>query len=160
MEIVEIEDATQDDLDAIYEVDRRAFKFPMSKASIERDLRDERLSKYFVARALGVVVGYIGLWCIYPEAHIISVAVDPDFQGRGIGKRLMETSLKWLKDAGFKHVFLEVRVDNTIAINLYKQFGFENVTVRKNYYQDGSDAFVMVCDLGKASNNDGEQKNE
>jgi len=71
VEIIEFEitEATEEDLDAIYDVDKKAFSYPMSRSSIERDLRDRRLSKYFVARLLpfNEVVGYIGLWCIFPE---------------------------------------------------------------------------------------------
>jgi len=106
---------------------------------------------YFVARLLpfNEVVGYIGLWCSFPEAHIVSIAVDPDYQGKGIGNKLLQQALAWLVNSGFKHVFLEVRVDNEVAINLYDKHGFEKVSVRKNYYQDGSDAFVMVKDLTK-----------
>jgi ribosomal-protein-alanine N-acetyltransferase len=156
MEIVQIEEADRNDIDGIYQVDKRAFEYPMSRASIERDLRDERLSKYFVARALGVIVGYVGIWCVYPEAHIVSIAVDPDFQGKGIGTRLMETGLQWLMDNGFKDVFLEVRVDNDVAIRLYTKFGFKKVTIRKNYYQDGSDAYVMLRDLTKPIANEGD----
>lgn len=145
----EVTEATEEDLDAIYDVDRRAFEYPMSRSSIERDLRDRRLSKYFVARIspYDQVVGYIGLWCIFPEAHIVSIAVDPDYQGKGIGNKLLEQAISWLIGSGFKHVFLEVRVDNEVAINLYNKHGFEKVSVRKNYYQDGSDAYVMVKDL-------------
>jgi len=91
-------------------------------------------------------VGYIGLWCIFPEAHIVSIAVDPDYQGKGIGNKLLQQALAWLVNSGFKHVFF---VDNEVAINLYDKHGFEKVSVRKNYYQDGSDAFVMVKDLTK-----------
>jgi len=49
VEIIEFEitEATEEDLDAIYDVDKKAFSYPMSRSSIERDLRDRRLSKYF-----------------------------------------------------------------------------------------------------------------
>ncbi|NPV88556.1 ribosomal protein S18-alanine N-acetyltransferase [Coprothermobacteraceae bacterium] len=146
---VSIREANLEDLDGIYQVDLLSFPQPMSKASIDRDLRDTRLARYYVACLEETVIGYIGLWCIFPEAHIISIAVAPQYRRMGVGRSLMKRALTDLTKGRYEHVFLEVRVDNEPAQRMYEKFGFTKVSIRRGYYQDGTDAIVMVKDLLK-----------
>lgn len=77
--------------------------------------------------------------------HIVSVAVLPDYRRRGIGTMMMFKSLERLKESySVSEVYLEVRVSNLPAINLYEKLGFKKVRVIKHYYLDGEDAFVMA----------------
>ncbi|MEM0382633.1 MAG: ribosomal protein S18-alanine N-acetyltransferase [Nitrososphaerota archaeon] len=80
--------------------------------------------------------------------HIVSIAVLPEYRGRGIGKALMQEALNALKNVyGCDEAYLEVRVTNTTAINLYYSLGFKVAKVAKNYYIDGEDAYVMALKL-------------
>jgi len=77
--------------------------------------------------------------------HIVSLAVLPEYRGRGIGRALMKEALRKLRAVyGCDEVYLEVRVTNTQAINLYHSLGFKVVKVAKGYYVDGEDAYVMA----------------
>jgi len=78
------------------------------------------------------------------KGHIISVAVMPDFRRMGMGRSLVERVLSALSTLGVNECFLEVRIPNSSAIELYKKLGFEIAKTIQRYYYDGSDAYVMV----------------
>ena len=103
---------------------------------------------YVAARADGTLVGYAGaarLGARPPyEYEVHTIGVDPDYQGAGIGRRLLDELLAFAADGP---VFLEVRTDNEPAIGLYASLGFEKVAVRKRYYRvSGADAYTMRRD--------------
>ena len=106
----------------------------------------------------GAIVGYImarvetGLGYIHrfitQKGHVISIAVDPAYRRRGIGRALMLESMKAMKERyGGKEVFLEVRVSNEPAIRLYEKLGFKKVKRVISYYSDGEDAYIMARPL-------------
>lgn len=110
---------------------------------------------FIVAESEGRVAGYImcrlehGLSDVkklrlVKKGHIISVAVMPDFRRMGMGRSLVERVLSALSTLGVNECFLEVRIPNNSAIELYKKLGFEIAKTIQRYYYDGSDAFVMV----------------
>jgi len=78
------------------------------------------------------------------EAEIQTIAVAPSARRHGLGRTLMETLLAEARVRGARQVFLEVRADNPHARALYDSLGFDQIGVRKKYYQpDGVDAEVM-----------------
>lgn len=117
----------------------------------ERAFRAELAAKhirYVAARDGDKLVGYAGIARLGRkepyEYEIHTVGVDPAYQGRGVGKRML-TEL--LDHASGGSVFLEVRTDNEPAIKLYESFGFVNVGLRKRYYRaSGADAYTMRRD--------------
>jgi ribosomal-protein-alanine N-acetyltransferase len=100
---------------------------------------------YVAAREGSEVVGYAGMARLGRrppfEFEIHTIGVDPEYQGQGIGRRLL-TSLLAISDGGV--VFLEVRTDNAPAIALYESVGFVKIGLRKRYYRaSGADAYTM-----------------
>ncbi len=77
------------------------------------------------------------------EGHIMNVAVDPERQGHGLGRRLLDELVGVSKERGAESLTLEVRVDNKAALALYRRAGFAPVGVRSGYYGHGEDALVM-----------------
>ena len=119
---------------------------PWPAAAFTRAL-DAPHARYVGARADGLLVGYAGIARLGRtppfEYEIHTIGVDPAYQGRGIGRRMM-TEL--LTDAD-SVVYLEVRTDNPTAIALYTSLGFTTVGLRKRYYRaSGADAFTMRRD--------------
>ena len=89
-------------------------------------------------------IGIGCLWAILEEAHIIMLAIHPEFQGRGFGQALLWALLKSACDRQLERATLEVRESNLAAVSLYKKFGFKEAGRRKRYYEDtGEDAAVM-----------------
>ena len=93
------------------------------------------------------IVGMIVVWFIVDEAHIGTIAVHPDYQRCGIGRRLLAASLLESQKLGAVTALLEVRSSNLAAQDLYKKFGFVKAGVRSHYYQDnGEDALLLNLD--------------
>ncbi|HUK29169.1 MAG TPA: ribosomal protein S18-alanine N-acetyltransferase [Candidatus Acidoferrales bacterium] len=113
---------------------------------------------FVVAEAQGQVVGYImcrlehGFSDIRKlrfakKGHIVSVAIMPEFRMLGMGNALVQQSLTALSAQHADECYLEVRVTNAPAINLYKKMGFQVTRTIPRYYYDGSDAYVMTIPL-------------
>ena len=95
-------------------------------------------------------VGYLKARVITDEIEIISILIDKKFRKVGIGKSLLHNLLTVALKKKIKNIFLEVSVENQMAINLYKKFNFIKVGKRKGYYfQDGKniDANIMKLAL-------------
>ena len=97
---------------------------------------------YLVMEDGGRIIGYGGLLLVAEDAHVTTVAVDPEARRRTLGTRLMLALVDAATAAGARHLTLEVRVSNEGARRLYQRFGFAPVGVRKDYYRD-EDALVM-----------------
>ncbi|MCC6791830.1 MAG: ribosomal protein S18-alanine N-acetyltransferase [Thermomicrobiales bacterium] len=90
------------------------------------------------------IAGFGGMWCVYDEAHITTIGVDPHYRGRGFGELLLLALFDEAVRRGAIWVTLEVRVSNRVAQRLYEKYGMSVQTVRKRYYSDdGEDAYVM-----------------
>ena len=90
------------------------------------------------------IEGYAGVDHGGDVADIMTVAVAPGRRGQGDGDRLVETLLERARARGAGAAMLEVRADNPAALGLYRRHGFEEISVRRRYYQPGDvDAVVM-----------------
>jgi [ribosomal protein S18]-alanine N-acetyltransferase len=97
-----------------------------------------------------VMAGYAGLMFIPggTQADVLTIAVRPAYWGQGIGSTLLGALLTAARSRDCTEVFLEVRADNPRAHGLYQRRGFEDLGVRRGYYQpSGVDAIVMRKDL-------------
>jgi ribosomal-protein-alanine N-acetyltransferase len=93
------------------------------------------------------IVGYAGLWLMTDEAHITTIAVDPDYQGNGLGELLLVALIDRAQQIGAHWLTLEVRVTNKVAQALYAKYTFKEMGLRRRYYSDnGEDALVMWTD--------------
>lgn len=123
------------------------------------DLHERFPATFMVAEEDGEVVGYImcrietglssfSLIKIVKKGHVVSIAVLPQHQRKGIGYKLLQEALQNMaREYEVKECYLEVRISNTPAISLYKKLGFEIKRVIKGYYADGEDACLMVTKL-------------
>jgi ribosomal-protein-alanine N-acetyltransferase len=97
-----------------------------------------------------VMAGYAGMMFVPggTQADVLTIAVRQAHWGKGIGSALLGALLTAARDRGCAEVFLEVRADNPRAHGLYQRRGFEDLGVRRGYYQpSGMDAIVMRKDL-------------
>lgn len=139
-----IRQATVNDVDDIYEIERLCFPEPWSRESMVYELESNPRAFYIVAELEGQVAGYAGLWWIGDEGHITNVAVKPGFRNRRIAQGIMGVMIEFTTKEGILHHTLEVRRSNEPAIRLYEKFGFRVEGVRKGYYQNNKeDALIM-----------------
>ncbi len=120
---------------------------PWSEGTLRSEL--DHGHQYFGAYVEGTgLVGYGGISVVGTardaEASVHTIGVDPDWQGRGIGKLLLR-ALLGVADEFAAPVYLEVRTDNAAAIALYEAHGFARIGLRRRYYQpSGADAYTMA----------------
>ncbi|MGY3265982.1 MULTISPECIES: ribosomal protein S18-alanine N-acetyltransferase [unclassified Lysobacter] len=138
----------EQDVDAVFDVERRAYEFPWT-AGIFRDcLRADYLA--WVLDVGGSIAGYFLLSLAAGEAHVLNICVAPEFQGQGHGRRLLRSLVQLGRSRGAQRIFLEVRPSNRGAIKLYDEEGFNEIGRRPRYYpaRDGrEDAIVMAMEL-------------
>jgi ribosomal-protein-alanine N-acetyltransferase len=127
----------------ILEIERVVNTAPWSEQSFRNELTHPH-GYFIVALVEGKLVGYGGYWMVIDEAHITTVAISPEHQRRGIGKKLMVELLDQAKQNGMTCSTLEVRASNDPAIKLYENLGYVSAARRKSYYPDNKeDAVVM-----------------
>jgi ribosomal-protein-alanine N-acetyltransferase len=110
---------------------------------------------YVVLTDTDGILGYAGLDHGGDIADVMTIAVAPRAQGRGIGRQLLEELERRARARGAAHVILEVRADNAPAIGLYERAGFTVLSTRRRYYQPGDvDAIVMRKTLQERDTDD------
>lgn len=82
----------------------------------------------------GNIIGYAIYRIAVKEAHLFNIAVDPQYQNKGIARAFLSFILGHMEDNTAKKVILEVRVSNAPALKLYEDFNFKAVGIRKGYY--------------------------
>lgn len=138
------------DVPAIMVVERRAYQFPWTSQVFHDCLRCGHL-------ALGLeqdkeLLGYCITSVMVETAHVLNLCIDPGYQGRGLGRRLLNATLDMACGRGAKEAYLEVRPSNQYALCLYTSLGFKEIGRRKRYYPmpgGREDAIVMALSLLK-----------
>jgi ribosomal-protein-alanine N-acetyltransferase len=93
-----------------------------------------------------LVVGFIGVWLLVDEAHVVTIAVRDSHRGRGVGELLLIAAIETALREAQETVTLECRVSNTVAIRLYEKYGFQQVGLRPRYYSDNhEDAYILTA---------------
>ena len=93
------------------------------------------------------VVGFIGVWLLPDEAHIVTIAVRDSHRRRGVGELLLIAALELAREQGQDVVTLECRVSNTPALSLYEKYGFRQAGLRPQYYSDNrEDAYILTAE--------------
>ena len=114
-----------------------------SKVYSINEMLEDKYSKIYVYEIDDVIVGFIIATDLTETCDILSLIVDPEYRNRKIATNLIDYLISEL-DENLKLITLEVRANNTAAIHLYDKFGFEVVNVRKKYYSNGDDAYLMA----------------
>lgn len=136
------------DLEAIKEIEDESFINPFTKEDLLYEISQNPVSNFLVLEKDGLVVGFIDYWVTFDSATIDQIAVKKSERNQGFAKILLEKSINDLKELGeVSFLTLEVRTSNEPAINLYKSFGYQKVTIKEKYYDDGEDAIYMVKGL-------------
>lgn len=138
------------DIDEIYEIDARCF----GQKHWSRNIFVKELSNsnaiYYIAEEKNPktikkkILGFIGIWLILDEMHIMTLAVNPDYHGKKIAEHLLLAAIDSSLRSGVRTITLEVRASNKAAQNLYKKYNFQHQGLRKAYYNDDKeDALVL-----------------
>ena len=143
---VQLRPAKAADLEAVIALEREAYPTDAWSAEAMASQLENPNTCYLVAEEESALVGYAGLHAPRgaETAEVHTVTVTEALRRQGIGRRMMQALLDEAAARGATEVFLEVRIDNLSAQELYRSLGFEAVGIRPKYYQpDGVDALVM-----------------
>ncbi len=129
-------------------MERRNYEFPWSDG-IFRDC----VKAGYIARLVMLddeIIGYGVMQIGADEAHILNLCIDRPWQRQGFARVLLDQLVQEASNRRAHIVFLEVRPSNPRAVNLYQQFGFNEIGLRKGYYDSANgreDALVMAKNL-------------
>ena len=91
-----------------------------------------------------LILGFVGLWLMVREAHIVTLAVREGQRRRGLGELLLVVAIEVAVAHGQEVMTLEVRRSNEAAVSMYEKYGFTRVGVRSRYYDNREDALIMT----------------
>ena len=131
------------DLRTVMQIDAGALPKPWS-AAVWRSELESPFGLYLVLEDGGEILGQIGVRSVLDELHITTVAVRPEYRGRGHARAMIRGAISAYPDARLVH--LEVRPSNATARTLYRSLGFRETGRRPRYYGD-EDALLMTLDL-------------
>jgi [ribosomal protein S18]-alanine N-acetyltransferase len=135
---------THADIPDVLAIERTSFTTTWPSDAFYNELHTNKLAHYFVGRVNGKIVAYGGIWVIFEDSHITTIATAPQVRGCGYGERLLLHLLDEAIERGASWMTLEVRESNVAAQQLYRKYGFTTVTTRKGYYSDNNEnALVM-----------------
>ena len=109
---------------------------------LEQEFNNENTT-YIVAKNDDMIVGFAGILVIMDEANIMNIVTKKDKRKLGIGSLLLEKLIEISKLKKLASIILEVNEKNIPAINLYKKYNFQQVGIRKKYY-DNTDAAILM----------------
>jgi ribosomal-protein-alanine N-acetyltransferase len=124
---------TEADVAAVFAVERASYQFPWSEGIFRDCLRVGYICRVLASEKR--VIGYGVMSVGAGEAHVLNLCVADEYRCRGLGRRMLGYLLERGAAAGMSEAFLEVRPSNMAAIRLYQATGFEQVGMRRGYYQ-------------------------
>lgn len=140
---------TAADLAAAFKIERASHAFPWTAETFASNQGERYLN--LKLEADGQMAGFAITQIVLDEATLFNIAIHPTWQRRGFGRQLLTAVIEQLTTRGVVTLWLEVRAANHGAIALYHDLGFNQVTVRRNYYPAANgreDALVMALPLG------------
>jgi len=140
--------AEQRDVDGIRAIDAKVYPTPWSEQmTIDQTTGAGRL--HYVIEENHRLVAHGGIAVLGDDAHVMTIAVDPKHQRRGLGDFLLRQLFAAADANGCRGVTLEVRASNSAAIAMYEKHGMASEGIRPRYYADnGEDAIIMWSNSG------------
>jgi [ribosomal protein S18]-alanine N-acetyltransferase len=121
------------DVPVVVAIERSSYQFPWSEGIFRDCLRVGYICR--VVEVGGDIAGYGIMSMGAGEAHVLNVCVRSEYRGRSLARKVLVYLIDRARNAGMYEAFLEVRPSNTTAARLYQSLGFEQVGVRRGYYQ-------------------------
>lgn len=139
---------TPDDLAQVFAIEQVSHPSPWPMKGLQESLQNHVA---YVLEQDGAVIGFAFVQRILDEAHLLDIAIAHSHRGKGLGRELLRQLMDEVLVSGVTIWFLEVRVSNVTAISLYQSLGYNELSLRRNYYDgpDGKeDALLMACSTG------------
>ena len=130
---VDIRPMNELDIPVVAAIERAGYQFPWSDGIFRDCLRVGYVCR--VVEVNGEMAGYGIMSVGAGEAHVLNICIRDEYRCRGLARKMLLYLLERARIAGVYEAFLEVRPTNTAAARLYHSLGFEQVGIRRGYYQ-------------------------
>ncbi len=134
------------DLDDVVAIEYSVYPHPWTRTNFSDSLK-HGYHAWVLRDPSRTLIGYFLVMGVVDEAHLLNVAVAASWQGRGLGRLLLNQSVACARGLGMESMLLEVRPSNGRALDIYRRYGFTEIGRRKGYYPapNGTreDAIVM-----------------
>ena len=141
---MQIRNMTTEDCAQVAAIETMSFSMPWSLHAFTEAARNPNY-RFLVAEENGEILGYCGFVYVLDEAEIPNVCVSAEARRRGIGRALMSALVEMAGELGIVTLHLEVRKSNLPAQNLYHAIGFEEIGIRKNFYDLPKEDAILMC---------------
>ena len=144
-----LRDMTEADLDDVLRIECKVHTHPWTRGNFSDALRSKYQCKVYESETEGML-GYAVLMLAVDEAELLDIAIAAQHQRHGWGRKLLEEMMVLARRHAMRRVVLEVRASNTAAISLYRNSGFVDIGLRRDYYQTENgreDAILMGREL-------------
>ena len=136
---------SEKDLSDVLEIEKQGFISPWTESQFLYELNENPVATLMVLTYGEKVIGFVDFWITFDSACINQIAVIKELRGHKLGKLLMIDTIARIEGVEeVKAITLEVRVHNDVAINFYLSFDFDIVLTKKQYYDNGDDAYYMM----------------
>lgn len=136
------------DLDRVMAIEPTLYTHPWTRGNFEDSIKAGYVCR--VIECEGVITGYGVLMIGAGEAHLLNLSVESGWQRRGLGRALLAHFVRAARDGAARQMLLEVRPSNVVARRLYADFGFSDLSLRRDYYpanRGREDAILMSLPL-------------
>ena len=138
--------ADKDDIWEIATLDKQYFSSPWSYDAFKSEFNNPA-SFIFVGKLENKSIAYLIVRIVADEMEILKILVDPDHRRKGVARSLLNKAIDLAQDLNLNTLYLEVSKKNLVALSLYKDFGFKEYEIRKDYYNKGEDAILMKLEI-------------
>ena len=148
MYATDIRPMQESDLDEVLEIENSSYEFPWTEGIFRDCLHNQYLANLFLQQKK--ILAYSVSQYVVDECHLLNLCVRQSDRGNGLGEKMVQYLMNQARQNNMGSIFLEVRVSNSAAINLYDKLGFNEVGLRDDYYpaSDGrEDALVLAHEI-------------
>lgn len=146
----EVKGLEETDLPRIADLELAIFPDAWSLPALQESLRQKSRTWFGGIWLEGLLIGYVIFYYVLDEGEIARIAVDPAHRRKGAAARLLHAVEDFCEEKGIDRLMLEVRKSNVPAISFYREYGFAEDGIRKNYYKNPvEDAVLMSRKAGR-----------
>lgn len=137
------------DMDAVMRIEQHVHAHPWTRGNFTDTLNSNYVCKVYEDG--GEMLGYVVLMPAVDEAQLLNISIAAGYQRKGLGRKLMCEIMEIARGLNMRRMLLEVRPSNVAALGLYRDAGFSQIGLRRNYYpsadNEREDAIIMECRL-------------
>ncbi|MFM9836210.1 MAG: ribosomal protein S18-alanine N-acetyltransferase [Methylophilaceae bacterium] len=133
-----------EDLDQVMQIEPTIYSHPWTRVNFADSLNAGHSAWVLVLQ--NQTIGYALMMLVLDEAQLLNISVAKSYQKQGWGRVLLEHMIEKSKQYKATNMFLEVRTSNISAIALYEKMGFNEMSIRRNYYpaHNGREDAIMM----------------